>query len=70
MAGLLYGSEVHGVSGSELLSLQMVVDRTLQPTCGGRSLTAALLLGDDPTWMGCCVAGHPVEPGSLAGPML
>ena len=49
-SGALYGAEVHGVSNSELLSLQRTAASAMRPTARGRSLAATLLINGDPTW--------------------
>ena len=57
LAGVTYGSEVHGVSDFELQGLRRGLGRVMKPSAGMRSLTSLLIRERDPT---AAVAVSPV----------
>eukprot|EP00959_Pyramimonas_sp_CCMP1952_P235520 4922000-Pyramimonas_sp.AAC.1 len=52
LPGMCYGAEVHGLSNAELGRIRQQAGKCLRPSCGGRSLSAALVLEDEPCWHG------------------
>eukprot|EP00959_Pyramimonas_sp_CCMP1952_P001995 40940-Pyramimonas_sp.AAC.1 len=51
LPGVLYGSEVHGISDGELHRIRQQAGSVMGPSCKGRSLTSLLILEDEPTWL-------------------
>eukprot|EP00959_Pyramimonas_sp_CCMP1952_P015441 327240-Pyramimonas_sp.AAC.1 len=52
LPGVLYGSEINGLSDFELLKIRREAGKVLRPSAKGRSLTATLICHGDPVWLG------------------
>ena len=55
LPSLTYGAAIHGVSDFVLKGIRRSIGKTLTRSSGGRSLTRALILAEDPSWH-CSVA--------------
>ncbi len=50
MAGMVYGSEVHGLADAELLRIERLAATTMRPRARGRSLHVLMAINGAPTW--------------------
>eukprot|EP00959_Pyramimonas_sp_CCMP1952_P345878 7243686-Pyramimonas_sp.AAC.1 len=48
LPGVLYGSEINGLSDFELLKIRREAGKVLRPGAKGRSLTATMICHNDP----------------------
>eukprot|EP00959_Pyramimonas_sp_CCMP1952_P278157 5814857-Pyramimonas_sp.AAC.1 len=56
LPGVLYGSEMNGLSDFELLKVRREAGKVLRPSAKGRSLTATMICHNDTVWLGAVSA--------------